>query len=74
MSNEWTVTIQQPVTREQIEAVVRGRAADPDTVVEVVHLGFNADPGCGGFAFVSDRELLIISFDGGYGHRRDRRP
>lgn len=66
MSDEWTVAIEKPVTREKAATAMRRRAANPDTVVEVVHPGFNADLVCGGFAFASERELLLVSFDGGH--------
>lgn len=66
MSNEWAVKMDKPVTRKKAEAMARSRAADPDTVVEVVQPGFNADPVSGGFAFSSDRGLLMVDLDGGW--------
>lgn len=56
--------LEKPITREKVEALARRRATDPTTVAEVLHSGFNADPVSGGFAFVSDRELLVYNVDG----------
>lgn len=44
----------EPVTREVVQSEAVAWAEDPETVVEIVHIGFNADALSGGFAFLCD--------------------